>query len=165
MTSGINSETSFANQVHESLEKGNTSNKFRERKVAYSCDHCDIMLISRNLMNEHLQRKHQEKPKNKNYSQIPLWDHSQPCYLCNQNQTYYMSDGECPSMGDKMCIDCIRQNLEYIETLQDSGCWAGSYQLNCKKCQTKHGISLEYGLFLNALSGNIPEQNIIDICD
>jgi len=123
-----------------------------------------VMLISRNLMKEHLQRKHPEIQNKEKYSQAPLWDYNQPCYLCNQNQTFYMSDGNCPSMGDKICIDCIRQNLEYIETMQDSY-WANSYQLNCKKCQTKHELPFNYGLFLDALSGNIPEQSLIDMYD
>jgi len=115
-------------------------------------------------MREHLQSKHQGKSKNKNHSQLPLWG-IQPTILSMppKPNLLYEWRGECLSMGDKMFIDCIQQNLECIENMQTPT--GNFYWLTCNKCQTKHQLPLVYGLVLDALSGNVPEQFIIDICD
>jgi len=128
LASNHNSE---APPVNPSLELSEMNSNLKKRKIAYGCNHCDIMLLSRNLMNEHLRRKHQTNPKNKNLYQIPLWDYSQSCYLCNQTQSYYMSDASCSPMGNKLCIDCIRQCLEFSDD------YLSQYWLNCRKCNKK----------------------------
>jgi len=65
----INPETSSistSNHIPEifpvtpSLGPLKKSNKFLKRKIAYGCNHCDIMLISQNLIKKHLQRKHEQ---------------------------------------------------------------------------------------------------------
>jgi len=88
------------------------------------------MLLSQNLIQKHLQHKHQKKLKMKNYHQIPLWDHDQLCYLCKKPELYYMSNAECSSMGNKLYIDCLNQNLEYNEDMGGSVYW-----LSCYKCK------------------------------
>jgi len=135
------------------------NSNLEKRKITYGCNHCNTMRLSQNLMNEHFRCKHQTKPKNKNLDQIPSWDYSQPCYLCNQTQPYYMSDAACNPMGNKLCIDCIRQYLEYSD---DYLC---QYSLNCLRCKKKHKLEFTHGLFLEALCGKIPEHSVIDICD
>jgi len=52
LLSNDNFETPSTHQILELSEK---SNKFYGRKIAYCCNHCEIMLLSRNLMKEHFQ--------------------------------------------------------------------------------------------------------------
>jgi hypothetical protein len=157
LTSNNNSEITFINQ---SLEPSKKINKFLKRKVAFGCNHCDIMLISQKLIKKHLQYKHEKKLKRKNYYQIPLWDRDQLCYLCKKPEPYYMSDAECSPMGNKLCIDCFNHNFEYNEDLGGSPYW-----LSCYKCKKKHEIPFTHGLLLETLCERVPEQNIIDIHD
>jgi len=53
-------------------------------------------------------------------------------------------------MGNKMCIACIEENLEYNDDIQSQN-W-----LNCCKCKKKN----ELALFLEVLSGKMAEQSI-----
>jgi len=131
---------------------------FFKGKIGYCCSHCNMMLLDQNLIREHVKHKHPLNPKPQQYSQMLLWDYFRACYLCNRTQTYHLSDAECWPMGNKMCFDCTEKNLIYDD-------YQGKYWLNCHKCEKKHELSMEHGLFCELLSGKITEQSIIDICD
>jgi len=133
----------------------------KEEKEAYSCNHCDLMAISPELVEEHIQHAHQDQETDESCYCFPIWDPGVPCYLCGEPTTFYMSDSECWPMGNKLCIDCLGVRLEYGEDCDG----IPLYRQDCSKCQTRHKLPFTYGLFLDVLCGNIPEDFMIEVVE
>jgi len=119
------------------------NSNLEKRKITYGCNHYNTMRLSQNLMNEHFRCKHQTKPKNKNLDQIPSWDYSQPCYLCNQTQ-YCMSEAGLQPYGQKI-VYWFHPTIPRIFRRLSVPILAQLSQM-----QKKHELGFTHDLFLEA---------------
>jgi len=157
LASNHNSETP---PVNPGLELSKMNSNLKKRKIAYGCNHCDKMLLSRNLMREHLRRKHQTKPKNKTF--IKFHYGIITClviYATKLNPTIWVM--RLATLWTTNCVLIASDNTSNIPTI----IYANTRSTVAHATTKRHELEFTHGLFLEALCGKIPEHSIIDICD